>query len=84
MENKPFVVCVSIDIIDSSSSSRKFRIAIAFIFTAEALVIGETLEINDKIDSEQNLMIFSDSASVLQGISDSTTISNTSQYYSDA
>jgi hypothetical protein len=44
MENKPFVGFVSIDINDSRS--RKFRIAkIASTFTAEALAIGETLEI---------------------------------------
>jgi hypothetical protein len=47
-------------------------------FTAEALAIGKTLEIIDKIDSEQNFMIFSDSVSVLQGISNSGTINNTS------
>jgi ribonuclease HI len=46
----------------------KFRISkIASTFTAEALEIGETLEIVVKIDSEQNFMIFSDSASVLKG-----------------
>jgi hypothetical protein len=31
---------------------------IASTFTAEALAIGETLEIIEKIDSEQNFMIF--------------------------
>jgi ribonuclease HI len=57
----------------------KFRISkIASTFTAEALAIGETLEIIEKIDSEQNFMIFSDSASVLKGISNSSTINNTS------
>jgi hypothetical protein len=39
---------------------------------------GETPEIIDKIDSEQNFMIFSNSASVLQGISNSCTMNNTS------
>jgi hypothetical protein len=48
-------------------------------FTAEALEIGETLEIIEKIHSEQNFMIFSDSASVLKGISNSSTMKNTSQ-----
>jgi hypothetical protein len=57
----------------------KFRISkIASTFTAEALEIGETLEIVDKIDTEHNFMIFSDSASVLKGISNSTTMNNTS------
>jgi hypothetical protein len=77
MENKPFVGFASIDINDGRSW--KFRIAkIASTFTAKALAIGETLEIIDKIDSEQNFMIFSDSASVLQGISNSGTMNNTS------
>jgi hypothetical protein len=66
MENKPFVGFASIDINDGRG--RKFRIAkIASTFTAEALAIGETLEIIEKIGSEQNFMIFSDSARVLQG-----------------
>jgi hypothetical protein len=77
MENKPFVGFASIDINDGCS--RKFRIAnIVSTFMAEALAIGETLEIVDKIDSEQNFMIFSDSASVLQGISNPSTMNNTS------
>jgi hypothetical protein len=46
MENKPFVGLASIDINDSRS--RKFRIAkLASTFTAEALAIGERLEIID-------------------------------------
>jgi ribonuclease HI len=77
MENEPFVGLATIDINDGRS--RKFRIAkLASTFTAEALAIGETLEIIEKIDSEQNFMIFSDSASVLQGISNSGTMNNTS------
>jgi hypothetical protein len=44
----------------------------------EALAIGETVEIIEKIDSEQNFVIFSDSASVLEGISSSSTMSNIS------
>jgi hypothetical protein len=77
MENKPFVAFASIDINDGRSW--KFRIAkIASTFTAEALAIGETIEIIDKIDSEQNFMIFSESASVLQGFTNSCTMNNTS------
>jgi hypothetical protein len=58
--------------------SRKFRISkIASTFTAEALAIGETLENIEKIDSEQNFMIFSDSAGVLKGISNSSPMNNT-------
>jgi hypothetical protein len=57
----------------------KFRISkIASTFTAEALAIGETLEIIAKIDPDQNFMIFSDSASMLKGISSSSTMNNTS------
>jgi hypothetical protein len=57
--------------------SMKFRISkIACTFTAEALAISETLEFIEKIDSEQNFMIFS--ASVLKGISSSSTMNNTS------
>jgi ribonuclease HI len=44
----------------------------------EALAIGETLEIIKKIDSEQNFVIFSDSGSVLNGISNTSTMNNTS------
>jgi hypothetical protein len=59
--------------------SIKFRISkIASTFTAEALAIGETLEIIEKIDSKQNFMIFSGSASVLKGISNSSKLNNTS------
>jgi flavoprotein len=57
----------------------KFRISkIAFTFTAEALAIGETLEIMEKIDSEKNFMISSDSESVLKGISNTSTMNNIS------
>jgi hypothetical protein len=45
----------------------------------EALASGETLEIIEKIDSEQNFMIFFDSASVLKGISNSSTMNNISR-----
>jgi ribonuclease HI len=45
---------------------------------ASTLAIGETLEIIEKIDTEQNFMIFSDSTSVLKGISNSSTMNNTS------
>jgi hypothetical protein len=77
MENKSFVGFASID--TNYGRSSNFRIAkLASTFTAEALAIGETLEIIDKIDSEQNFMIFSDTASVLQGISNSGTVNNTS------
>jgi hypothetical protein len=70
MEDKPLVRFASIDMKDGHS--RKFRISnIASTFTVEALVVGETLEIAEKIDSEQNFMIFSDSAIVLKGISNS-------------
>jgi hypothetical protein len=76
LENKPFVGFTSIDINDGRS--RKFRIAkMTSTFTAEALAIGETLEIIDKTDSEQNFRIFSDLASVLQGISNSCAMNNT-------
>jgi hypothetical protein len=77
MEGRPFVGFTSIDIKDGCS--RKFRIAkTASTFTAEALAIGKTLEITEKTDSEQNFMIFLDSASVLKGISNSSTMNNTS------
>jgi hypothetical protein len=65
MENKPFVGFALIDI--SGGISWKFGIAkIASTFRAKALAIGETLEIFDKIDYEQNFVIFSDSESVLK------------------
>jgi hypothetical protein len=51
---------------------------IAFTFTAGALAIGETLEILEKIDSEQCFMTFSDLESVLKRISNTSTMDNTS------
>jgi hypothetical protein len=76
MENKPFVGFTSININDGHSW--KFRIAkMASTFMAEAPAIGKTLEIIEKIDSEQSSMIFSDLASVLQGISNASTMNNT-------
>jgi hypothetical protein len=51
-EDKRFVGFALIDIKDGHS--RKFRIAkIASTFTAEALAIDKTLEIIEKMDSEQ-------------------------------
>jgi ribonuclease HI len=47
-------------------------------FTVQALAIGETPEIIEKIDSEQNFVIFLDSESVLKGISNISTTNNTS------
>jgi ribonuclease HI len=47
-------------------------VKIASTFTAEALAIGETLEIIEKIDSEKNFVIFSESESVLKSISNNT------------
>jgi ribonuclease HI len=47
-------------------------------FTVEALAVGETPEIIEKIDSEQNFVIFSDSESVLKGISNISTMTKTS------
>jgi hypothetical protein len=44
----------------------------------KALAIGETLEIIDKLDSEQNLEIFSDPESMLKGISNTSIMNNTS------
>jgi ribonuclease HI len=68
MENKQFVGFAVIDI--RGGISWKFRVAkIASTFTAEALAICETLEIIEKTDSEQNFVIFSDSESILKGIS---------------
>jgi ribonuclease HI len=67
-ENKPFIGFAAIDISDGISC--KFRIAkIVSTFTAEALAIGETLEIIVKTESEQNFVFLSDSESVLKGIS---------------
>jgi hypothetical protein len=58
----------------------KFRISeIASIFTVEALAIGETVEIIEKIYSEQKFMIFSDPVSVLKCISNSSKMNNISQ-----
>jgi hypothetical protein len=74
MAQKWRIICrIHIDIKDGCSRIAK----IASTFMAEALEIGETLEIIEKIDSEQNFMIFSDSASVLKGISNSSTMNNT-------
>jgi hypothetical protein len=73
MENKPFVGFTAIDISDGISC--KFRIAkIASTFTAEALAIGDRLDIMEKIDSKQTFVIFSDTESVLQGISNTSHI----------
>jgi ribonuclease HI len=77
MENKSFVGFALIDI--SDGNSWKFRIAkIASTFTAETLAISETLETNEKIDSEKNFAIFSDSESVLNGISNTSTMNSIS------
>jgi hypothetical protein len=77
MEDKPFVGFALINI--KHGRSMKFRIAkIVSTFTAKALPIGETLEIIEKIDLEQNFMIFSDLASVLKGITNSSAVNNTS------
>jgi hypothetical protein len=73
MENKPFVGFALMD--RSDGISWKFRIAkIASTFTAKALEIGETLEVIEKIVLEQNFVIFSDSESVLKGISNTSAI----------
>jgi hypothetical protein len=42
----------------------------------EAVRISETLEIIEKIDSEQSFVIFSDPESVLEGISNTSTMNN--------
>jgi hypothetical protein len=76
VENKPFVGFALIDV--SDGISWKFWIAkIASTFTAEALAIGETLEIIEKINSEQIFMIFLESESVLKGISNISTMNKT-------
>jgi hypothetical protein len=62
MEDKPFVGFASIDI-KYGRSIKLWISKIASTFTAEALAIGETLEIIEKIDSGQNFIIFSDLAS---------------------
>jgi hypothetical protein len=64
VETKPFIGFVTLDI--SDGISWKFRAHIK----REALAIGETLQIIDRTDSQQNFMIFSDSESLLTGISD--------------
>jgi hypothetical protein len=77
MENKPFVGLVSIDINDGITC--KFGIGkIAFTVTAESLAISETLELIEEIDSEQNFANFSDSKSVLKGITNTSTMDNVS------
>jgi hypothetical protein len=77
MNHKAVVGFASIDIKDDRRM--KFRISeTASTVTAEALAIGETLEIIANIDSEQNFLMISDSTSVLQGISNSSTMNNTS------
>jgi hypothetical protein len=48
------------------------------VVVGNALAIGETLKIIEKIDSEQNFMILLDSTSVLKGISNSSTMNKTS------
>jgi hypothetical protein len=76
MEKTPFIGFTSIDI--SEGISWIFRIAkIVSTFTVQALAIGETLEIIEKIYPEQNSMIFLDSEIVLKGISNTSTMSNT-------
>jgi hypothetical protein len=56
LEDKPFVEFASID--RQVGRSMKFRISkIVSTFMAEVLEIGVTLEIVEKIDSEQNLRI---------------------------
>jgi ribonuclease HI len=77
MEDKLFVGFASIDIKDGRSMKSGIS-KIASTFTTEALSIGETLEKLEKIEPEQNFMIFSDSPSVLKGISNSSTMNNTS------
>jgi hypothetical protein len=76
IENKPFVGLALIDI--SDGISWKFGIAkIASTFTVESSAIGETLEIIEKIDSEQFFMIFLDLESVLKRISNTSTVNKT-------
>jgi hypothetical protein len=77
IQNKPSVGFASIDV--SYRISWKFRIAkIVSTFTAEALEIGKTKELVEEIGSEKNFVIFSDSESVLKGVSDIPTMNNTS------
>jgi hypothetical protein len=76
MEDKTFMRFASIRI--SDGTNWKFRIIkIASTFTKEALAIGETLEIVEKIDSGQNFVFFSDSGLVLKCICNTPTMSNT-------
>jgi hypothetical protein len=75
MENKSFVGFTLIDV--SDGIGWKFGIfKISSAFTAEALEIGETLDIIEKIDSEQNFMIFFDVESMLKGIGNTYTMNN--------
>jgi hypothetical protein len=76
-ENKPFIGLAPIDI--SDGISWKFKIVkIAATLKVEALTIGETLEIIEKMDSEQNFVIFTDSENMLKGIGNTSTMKNTS------
>jgi hypothetical protein len=45
-----------------------------FYIHSDALTVGETLEINEEVDSEQNFVIFLDSESALKGISNTATL----------
>jgi hypothetical protein len=68
--------------IDRYKDGRSMKLRISKIlptFTVEALAIGETPEIIERIGSEQNFVIFSDSASVLKDIGSSHIA-----HYSDA
>jgi hypothetical protein len=61
---------------DILTVSRKVTLTL----TAKAIAIYETLVIIEKIDSERNFMIFSGSASMLKGFSNSSTMNNTSHF----
>jgi hypothetical protein len=62
----------------------KIRISkVASIFTVAALATGETLEIMDRIDSEQNVVIFSDSEILLKEINNTSAMSNIIQMLKD-
>jgi hypothetical protein len=79
MENKPFVGFASTDTRISDGIRWKFRISkIASTFTAEALAIGETLEIIEKTVLEQNFAISLYLESVLKGIRNTSIMNNTS------
>jgi hypothetical protein len=81
MESTSFMGYALIDVRASGGVSWKYGIGkIASTFSAEALGIGETLEIIEKIYSEQNFMIFSGSQSVLKGISNTSPMNSTSHY----